>query len=72
MITVAAMPQVQDVRALIEMLGTRPGGDTVVLRTPEGALEIARNTSLAPYQHPEVTLMLRMPVTVSLAMLQAV
>ena len=71
-ITVAAMPQVQDVRALIEMLGTRPGGDTVVLRTPEGALEIARNTSLAPYQHPEVTLVLRLPVTVSLAMLQAV
>lgn len=57
-ITVDEMPEVQAVQDLIAMLGQRPGPATVVLRTPQGELEVSRGCSLAPAQHPEVSLVL--------------
>lgn len=64
-ITTPAMPHVSVVRELIRALGQRPGGSPVILRTPDGELEIARDCGLLPEHRPEITLMLGMDVEVT-------
>jgi DNA polymerase I-like protein with 3'-5' exonuclease and polymerase domains len=72
LVAVEEMPDVQAVHDLIVMLRQRPGADTVVLRTPQGELEIARGCSLQVFQHPEVSLMLGVAARLSVATAQPV
>jgi DNA polymerase-1 len=69
-ISVDEMPQVQAVRDLIATLSSRPGGTSVILRTPEGEVEVAKACGLTPAHHPEVTLMLGVTARLSYAVVQ--
>jgi hypothetical protein len=72
LITVEEMPEVQAVEDLITVLGRRPGASTVILRTPQGELEIARGCQLEPSQHPEVSLVLGVIARITTALPQPV